>query len=617
MQLGEPVTIDESEIVARMKVYTHPFPVKTHVFNYTTRSLKRPLEFNTVRLFNSNASGSETAAATPNSSNSIGEDSRMTMVCSLDKFGSHSFQETDMNQETTRYALTANPFKSRSNYLIGYICRQSLFLTPVHSVHSFATALASQQSGETVVPNAACTVEEKYSSKCTSDENVLSERTIREVSRQRSTILNKESAGGTEVHFYPSSSTRSTEFKKRFESINGLMLLPPPNLSKSSFVQMEDLFFPPEILSSGGITGGDENQNSIIRRFASVRSIKELVTDLMKRAQVLTFEKVKGIVESTRGSQVSTDAVILECLAASSVYMHGVWVCRRNSKFSGVGAAIREVVLAAFFNSPDGVVSRKELNSLSLSSAHRRLIKEVLESVSVLEGSTPGARQWRLLYVGTEPDTTKENVAAFLKAFGADIQYELVQKRMSQVQSHKTYIAANKTPPALFLSRGEEEARPVSNVPETGGGASGFDVDEIEAIKSYIDELFRRFGVLNKARAKEMILKGRDTHYPHATNPMLSSALQTTVTQFTANTWVLRNVGQPVVDEYRPHVLEVVSSMTAFKLADLQATLAEKAMSKVANIPQGVLKTIVEEVADYRLSERVYYVKTGSVMTEN
>jgi hypothetical protein len=358
-----------------------------------------------------------------------------------------------------------------------------------------------------------------------------------------------------------------------------------------------------------------------------------------------------------------------------------VWVSRFCEHFRGSVAALREVILTRFYQSVDGSVTRAELNALVSSSASRRSIKDILMTIAVLneEEPVPTKRRWRLKYVSGDPATRAEAAQAFKTAFAAEelSQHEAWRRRCTQVMAHIPYINANRPPPQLFLlARGAAPPTGVASAaaasPYVGGGglssagspvnagmrglpggacsasaspfsppnASGADMTfrdaDIAPIRNYIRELFSEHGVINKQRVKDLVMRAQESRYPHATKAMLSTALQQSLEKFTDSTWVLKTVGEPLVDYYRPTILAVVLEVRQFELQALMKRLedavrernltsppetpaiarAGKDAGSAYSVPEAVVQRVVAEVAEFRAGGRLWQIKGGNLMNE-
>ncbi|KPI89656.1 hypothetical protein ABL78_1237 [Leptomonas seymouri] len=700
MKFGSrPVDIADDEIVASFNVYFSPsLAHQAHIFQYPLRRKQRPYEATEVKLFSTNGTSNVGGEASPahNKDRAVfTPESRLTMKFSLDTFGSPSFKPSQeassgfMSQmEVQRlnaysYTLQSQPLRPQSNYVLGYVTEEGIHLTPVSTIQQFTPALDIPSTA-----TGAVRVAEPFCSQPNASATpgfAAAERIQRDLQRQRSYVLNQDADSGREVQVFRANSVESTAMRSRLRSPTlELVLGGAKGTAEPS--RIENSLFPPEILQSGGISGGDDASPSmLIHRFANRTSVVEQTMQLLQRCHVITLPVLQTvIVPHTSNDVVKTmatvpDTQLVEALKTCAVWMHGVWVSRFCDQFRGSVAALREVILTRFYQSSDGSVARSELNAIVSSSAARRSIKDILLTVALLneEERDPAKRRWRLKYVPADPAAREACISAFRSAFPEEeaSQHDAWKRRCAQVGSHVPCIIANRPPPQLFLlARGE--APPVGGVassvspPYVGGGrpsspssSMGFGVSglpntstsaspfgspnvsgvemtfrdtDIAPIRSYIRELFTEYGVINKQRVKDLVMRAQESRYPHATKAMLSTALQQSLEKFTESTWVLKSVGEPLADYYRPTILAVVLELRQFELNALIARLEDavrdrgltsppetaaaarvkKSAASPYSVPEAVVQRVVAEVAEYKAGGRLWHIKGGNLMHE-
>lgn len=688
MKFGaRPVDIRDDEVVASFNVYVSPALVnQAHIFQYPLRRKQRPYEATETKLFSTSGAPSDEGDAPASKRDGaavFSAASRLTMKCSLDTFGSPSFraplesgadlvgQMEVQRQHTYNYTLHSQPFTPQSNYVLGYVTTEGIHLTPVSTIQQFTPALGIPESG-----TGAVRVADPFCSQANAamvPGFAAADRAQRELQRQRSSTLNREASTAQEVQFFRADSVESSAMRSRLrsstlESVIGGGLNPASEPGR-----VENSLFPPEILASGGISGGDEAHPSmIIHRFASRRSVAEQTSQLIQRCHIATLPVVQSVVaphtssELVKAHATVPAAQVVEALRVSAVWMHGVWVSRYCDQFRGSVAALREVILMRFYQSTDGSVSRADMNALVSTSSARRSIKEILATVAVLNADEPdpSRRRWRLKYVSANRAEREECVRAFKAAFPAEeaSQQEAWRRRCAQVMSHIPYINANRPPPQLFFrSRGAApssatagggsaglpfggtptaSAPPIGSVPgasaspygsPTASGADmGFKDADIAPIRHFIRELFAEHGVINKQRVKELVIKAQEARFPHASKAMLSAALQQSLDKFTDATWVLKAMGEPLVDYYRPTILSVALTLRQFEMVTLVARVEEIVRERGLTAPPGSAATrgrtenpletvahrVVSEVAEFKAAERRWHLKNGSLMNE-
>lgn len=700
MRFGSrPVDIGDDEVIASYNVYFSPSLVhQAHIFQYPLRRKQRPYEATEVRLFSTSGTsndGAETSASGSRDRTVFNPDSRLTMKCSLDTFGSPSFKTSQAGSgdllsqmdvqrlNTYNYTLQSQPFRAQSDYMLGYVTSEGIHLTPVSTIQQFTPALDIPISS-----NGAVRVGEQFSSLPNNSVTpgfAAADRIKRDLQRQRSHVLNRDADTGREVRLFRATSVESSAMRSRLRSstletvLGGSKAVAEPG-------RIENSLFPPEILQSGGISGGDEsNPGMVIQRFANRTSVVEQTTQLLQRCHIITLPLLQSVVvphtlnEVVRSMASVPETQLVEALKTCAVWMHGVWIGRFSEQFRGSVAALREVVLTRFYQSEDGSLTRTELNSLVSSSASRRAIKDILMTIAVLNEreSDPSKRRWQLKYVSGDRASREAATRAFKSSFAAEeaSQHEAWKRRCVQVAAHIPYINASRPPPQLFLlargaapptgvqspttsSYGGAGAAAAGSLGNTGAGGgqpggytagssysspnvsgadSNFRDADIAPIRNYIRELFTEYGVINKQRVKDLVMRAQESRYPHATKVMLSTALQQSLEKFTDSTWILKSVGEPLVDYYRPTILAIVLELRQFELSALMKRLDEAARERgltsppesaasarvsrpggtsAHSVPEAVVQRVVAEVAEFKSGGRLWHVKGGNLMNE-
>ncbi|CCW61817.1 unnamed protein product [Phytomonas sp. EM1] len=659
--------IEDGEVVASFSVYFTPSLLhQTHIFQYPLRQSKRPYETNEAKLFCTEGINPEISSSNVSSGNKalINANSRLTMRCTLDTFNSKSFRsdEAEENKQslpdmdhTYSFSLQSKPFASHSDYAIGYFYGGGFHLTPVSSIQQFLPALESKFNADDAAAKPSggpIRIRQEHSSTQATAASGLftSIRLQKELLRQRSVMINSDADTAVEFKFYFSRSVESWSIKKKLicttkENASGM------NILKSRESQIEDSFYPPQLCASSGISEGENALPPIIRSFAASYTILEQVTNLLQRCQVLTLEILRKNLSEPNSTSLDTrvpDASIMESLKSTAVYMHGVWVCGFSGRFKGSIAALREVILLEFQRSPDGSIRRSQLNNLVQTSNLRRSIKEILETLSVLNSGEfdPEKRRWRLRYVPEDRTEYQKNVSYIESRFQCEIaaQQELWNTRTAQILNHLPYINSGQAPPTLVLinrfdmnnnanntSRGMSYNGTMSNNASSSdlkNGAEAFTEQNLAPIQQYIRILFAEHGVINKLRAKELVLKARESHYPTATNQMLSAALQSQVQPFTSSTWVLKTLGEPSVDRHRPLILAVLLELKIFEtravLSQLngitkeykESSTSDKSQPDQQGIPAQIVQRVIAEVSEFKSGERLWHLKVGNVMVD-
>ncbi|KEG11825.1 hypothetical protein DQ04_02241030 [Trypanosoma grayi] len=673
---------DGDEVIATYNVYASPsLQHQLHIFQFPLRRKMRPYEANDVRLFTTD--GLERAQddtiqsskpATPGQGDAtpapiLRPSSRLTMHCRIDTFGSSSFVEPQQQQQqqaddalgkggqqrrhSYEYALQSHPFQPRCDYVVGFIVDGAIHITPVATIQQFtpivkpATSDTMHRVGDAFVSAPSMPILPGLA---------ISDRINREMLRQRSVMLNTDAATAKELQYFPIDSVESMAMRRRLWSptYEAAATLAHAVSGPRRNARTEDSLFPPELLISGGISGGEDaaTAGSLLRRYADRHSVMNQVVVLLQRCQVLSFVEMRKLVvppdqtlalssPTSRQQQHQErlmDEQLLEALRDTAVWIHGVWVSKRSACFKGTIAALREVILLHFYESPDGAISRAQLNKLFNSTAHRRTVKEVLMSMATLNSSElePGKRVWRLWQVPAEAALREAMVHASQNAYPQELEFQRMQwgKLKPYIMAHLKAINAGQSVVRLHLAaRRHEVGSDVANITGATAAAAAaatvapasFKDEEIAPIVAYIRRLFLEHGVVNKQRAKELVMKAKQQHYPEATNPMLSVALQRCVQPFTNATWVLKTLGEPDVDRHRPMILEAALELVNFENRAFNALLEEKLRRRPTSESgeglssedlQKVVPRVLAEVAVYKQHERLWHLKSGNVVAE-
>ncbi|KAG8348671.1 hypothetical protein TRVL_00501 [Trypanosoma vivax] len=700
--------VDGDELIATYSVYASSLAhLQLHIFQFPLRCRSRPYEASEVRLFVTDGLPLEgedlqgttcvqTATADhkpgPSTAPVIRPSSRITMRCVVDTFGSSSFETTEQDKtlchgsqhqgalpkHTYHYALQSHPFQPRCDYAVALIVDGALHIAPVGSIQQFTPI---------VMPGKADSAH-RVNTKSVSVPSMpivpgltISDRVNREMLRQRSVMFNADADTAREVQHFPIHSVESMAVRRRLWATPSCAALPytqcagvKGNLDANRGVsngiagerifesaKIDDSFFPPELLVSGGITGGVDSVgcDNMLRRYASKRGIAQQVSAFLRRCQVFTFSELRKLVVIPEGSSNGSPSTavgislrgdvasepILNALREGAVWMHGVWVAKLSPHFTGNAAALREVVLLHFFQSSDAALSRAQLNGLVSSNALRRTVKEILESIATLNSDEPNPtrRVWRLRHVPADVEGRKLLLKSANEVYAQEIVFQRMQceKLCTHMAAHLAAINSGvPVPRLLFTQQGESVGLPMNVTSAAAAAAAAqtaaataanFTDAELAPIVAHIRRLFLEHGVLNKQRAKELVMRGKQQYFPEATNQMLSISLQRSVQPFTNATWVLKKLGEPEVDKYRPLILETALELANFETRAFNTLFEEKRQKQLMSTNEGATATgeggscedlqkitsrVLAEVAVYKQYERLWHLKSGNAVNE-
>lgn len=540
------------------------------------------------------------------------------MHCELDTFTSpQSFDNLSGDRQGYKYALQSQPFAARNDFAVGFMVGKELHLVPVSTVQQFTPVV-----GQSAVEKGSIRVEEVHSSKRPEEATIvgspIADMLSRQLRRQRSFAINSDAQSERELDVFPSSSVESRLIAKR---------LVCPILTSSSYHRNEasqlaavNALFPPESI----VDHGSSVPRDVLLRYACEHSVAAQVKDLLYSSSLLDFSTLMTfVVEPKRGRPGgrSLEQEVLDALRNCAVYMHGVWVSK-TSPFTGMAAALREVVLLKFQQSRDGSLFRRDLNALvtNNSTLMKTTIHQILQSISTLNPSaSPQERVWKL-------KGSSETVAkTFADMFGDAVRFQEASwaRRTAAVLSHMTVLNSGRTPRQLHLlpvdvslTQGATSAPP--------GALSSSSAQDLVRVRAFARRIFAEHGVMNKQRAKELIAKSREEQFPTATNQILSLALQEEVQQFTASTWVLKQTGDREVDKVRPFLFTAALELQTFTAtsvtqlatkkyaAFLEQTTGQEAPGEL--ISSVAAQKVIKEIAQFQLGEKLWHLKSGNLV---
>lgn len=579
------------------------------------------------------------------------------------------------DQYRYRYALYSEPAQSRSDYAVGIFRDGALHLTPVSSVRQFGPAVgrnkALAQHRGSGGSTGALNVEEEHASRKPDDALVsgpIADILMRQLRRQRSYAINGDAKTSQRVEYYKSDTVESNTVAKRLLSSTLAVSVPASSSSagKPRPVRPVEAVFP----ADGTLIDNTVGRKEFVWKFAADVGIAAQVRDLITSCQIISVEHLMKLLVPPSGGQLSgatTDASVLESvyegLRASAMMLHGVWIAKTSELFRGNAAAMRELILLQFWKSADGTVKRDDVVKLiggkrgGVSSAQAATIKEILETIAYVDfGVAPADRRWRLREL--PGDGSAAAIAAFLKAFeqarpqDAQFQARAWSKREEPILSHVSFLEAGKLCRTLYLPSSTAAtqqqqpattsasasplkmvARPAASSSLSGssavspGSVAGSTLNDpnVEKVREFTRALFVEHGVINKQRAKEMISKAREEHFPHATNQMLSVAVQEEVQQFTAATWALKVLKLPQVDMYRPAIMAAALELDNFEssvvIARAIAIFNQRAQDQgkldfapITSMPTTVTDRVLREIAIFRQGERLWHLKSGNIL---
>eukprot|EP00796_Vickermania_ingenoplastis_P004234 gene4234-3058_t len=452
---------------------------------------------------------------------------------------------------THRYNLQSKPFQPRSDYVVAYLDSNGFHITPVSTIQQFTPLLDDGCSSATLshLGDDSTPVSQP-------NPGQVNAKPQREFLKQRSDMLGKDAMTAKEIHVCGLNSEESISLRHQLSSLT--LETANVNIPHISKEQIENSLFPPEVYCGKG------DHSTIVRRFASHYSVEQRVRELMSRCQILPLN------------------VIMDSLPffEAVFFMHGVWVSFNCPQFKGLGDSLRGIVLAHFFFSEDGRIARTELNGLFPVAEHRRYIKEILETVAALntEEVDPSKRRWKLNRAPEQPWHRQSG-----KKFGNAISFG-------------------------GMNTGDAGRRH-DNPARTDAQLTPQDQQTVDLITHTLRNIFLKNGVLTKEALKSKLLEERRFKYPTATPQMMQLAIQSNVQQLTNTTWVLKSVGDPAVDRYRPIIINTIVSLNSFTSSQLMEALSKRLPNNT--IPENVVKQVTMEVTTFSKGEQIYVVKTG------
>lgn len=606
MIFGSPISDENDEVIGTYNIFLSPnYSNNMHVFQYPLRKQNCPYEGNRIKLFCSNGIDSE---GTKNSCSSIIKPgSRLQMSFELDTFGSKSFNKNpdgDMNAHCHRYTLKSKPFQPKSEYVVAYIDRNGFHFSLVTSVQQFTPILVDSQKEDSFLSG----VDEALIKRQLPNSEHEFDRLQRDLLKERSFMLALDSRTMREMRVFSIGSRESNAMRSRLASptYEGIEM----HARQFSREQVENCLFPPEVYRER------EDHSTVIHRFSAHYSLEQCLRSLMGRCHILPLSIILRTVASS--CERVTEKSVIGLLLNFCFFMHGVWIIYECPLFKGVCDTLRGVVLAHFYLSHDGSVSRSFLNSLVNSSSLRRYIKEILESVAILSTEdVPSQRKWYLRYRSRDISETHKEYERLASLFPREMskQKTFLSQAFSRKDKFVVYVMMGK-PISIFssISVGEMQSygKGTENVSPQSGNSIQLSQQEqkmVDDICRHIRTIFLRDGVLNKENLKAKLIEDRQVKYPNATPNLMRIATQSSVQQFTSNTWILKSYGEEAVDSVRPTILSSILSLQSFTLPQLVENLHQHIDPD--KISEDIIKRVVSEVTHYSKGDRNYRLKNG------
>lgn len=606
MLFGSPTLDENDEVIGVYNIFLSPsFTSSMHVFQYPLREKNTPYEGSQVKLFCSgglSSEGSQNICCNP-----INPGSRLQMSFELDTFGCESFRKSTSGNDCTnsqKYTLESKPFQPKSEYVVAYIDENGFHFSVVSSVQQFTPILPNGLKGE----NQAPVIDEMLHRKQMNGIEQESDRTQRDFLKQRSFMLALDSRTLKELRVFNIGSKESCVLRSRLASptYEGMEV----RTQKFTKEQIENCLFPPEVYRER------EDHSTVIHRFSARFSLEQRVRSIMGRCQILPLSNILQTI--TLPFERASEKNIISILFNFCFFMHGVWIVYECPLFKGVCDTLRGVVLAHFFFSSNGSVSRALLNSLVNSSSLRRYIKEILETIAVLSTeANPAYRRWYLRYRPENNAIITQEYERVFSLFPSEASKQ--QNFLSQVFSRKDKLVSlvnmgksvSIFSPMSVTERqsyGKSTVSPnlQSNVPLQLSQQEQKIVDDI---CSHIRTIFLRDGVLNKETLKSKLIEDRQIKYPNATPNLMRLATQYSVQQFTSTTWILKSYGEEAIDSVRPTIINAILSLQNFTLPQLVEILHQRIQQE--SISEDVIKRVVSEVTAYSKGDRSYRLKNG------
>eukprot|EP00796_Vickermania_ingenoplastis_P004237 gene4237-3061_t len=592
MHYGTSCGITEDKVVGTYSVYLSPsLSSSMHVFQYPLRQRNCPYESNSTRLFATDGLGSNEKDV--NEEEVVKSSSRLKLSLELDTFGCKSFppnSDTPSNSHTHRYNLQSKPFQPRSDYQWVSHHSRINYSAIYPSLDDGCSSATLSHLGDDSTPVSQ------------PNPGQVNAKPQREFLKQRSDMLGKDAMTAKEIHVCGLNSEESISLRHQLSSLT--LETANVNIPHISKEQIENSLFPPEVYCGKG------DHSTIVRRFASHYSVEQRVRELMSRCQILPLNVIMDSVACPQES--TTEKEVVTILLKLSFFMHGVWVSFNCPQFKGLGDSLRGIVLAHFFFSEDGRIARTELNSLFPVAEHRRYIKEILETVAALntEEVDPSKRRWKLNRApgAAMAQAEWQKICSYLPT-EMPKQQESWKLALSRSNALAAMVNAGKTPSLFGGMNTGDAGRRHDNPARTDAQLTPQDQQTVDLITHTLRNIFLKNGVLTKEALKSKLLEERRVKYPTATPQMMQLAIQSNVQQLTNTTWVLKSVGDPAVDRYRPIIINTIVSLNSFTSSQLMEALSKRLPNNT--IPENVVKQVTMEVTTFSKGEQIYVVKTG------
>lgn len=606
MLFGSPTVDEDDEVIGVYNIFLSPNSTSSmHVFQYPLREKNSPYEGSQVKLFCSDGSSGEGSQNI--SRNSINPGSRLQISFELDTFGCKSFRKSSNGNDCIncqKYTLESKPFQPKSEYVVAYIDENGFHFSIVSSVQQFTPILTNSLKGENQTPG----IDEILHRRQMNGLDHESDRTQRDFLKQRSFMLALDSRTLKELKVFNVGSKESCALRSQLASptCEGMEM----RTQKFTKEQIENCLFPPEVYRER------KDHSTVIHRFSARYSLEQRVRSLMGRCQILPLSNIFQTVALP--FERASEKNIISILFNFCFFMHGVWIVYECPLFNGVCDTLRGVVLAHFFFSSNGAVSRSSINSLVNSSSLRRYIKEILETIAVLSTeANPSHRRWYLRYRPESSSLITQEYARVSSLFPSEASKQ--QNFLSQAFSRKDKLVS-----LVNMGKSISIFSPISVTEKQSYGKS---IDSptqqssaplqlsqqeqkiVDDICCHIRTIFLRDGVLNKETLKSKLIEDRQIKYPNATPNLMRLATQYSVQQFTSTTWILKSYGEEAIDSVRPAIINAILSLQSFTLPQLVEILHQRIQQET--ISDDIIKRVVSEVTAYSKGDRSYRLKNG------
>jgi len=356
--------------------------------------------------------------------------------------------------------------------------------------------------------------------------------------------------------------------------------------------------------------------------------LERQVYGLLVSAQVLSLRSLKAFLcPPPSASPESIDSVIIKALTECGVLIRGYWVSKLaplDRQIPLRTAILREYIILQIYLQTNGL-SRDELLR-SFPPSLSKTVTELLSSLCVLDKTT---RRWVLKgkgkdssaggsSVGLESDEVVHNQRMKWQSLKEEIQQNFTQlMQLMTTGSTTNQGAAAKpilrqampwAPPPPQMMRGG----PSSIV--AGGSQSEEEVIAQQDVLSVLRNLYSTHGVITGQQLMPLLMRDKTRPGSRIANLSVDNIrrhMKLFVVKISDTATILRKWDDPLIDEFRPKIIEFFRKNPSGTRDDIQSYVRKILQDK--DIPDKVFRRVSSELAEYKANDAKWTLKSGIV----